>query len=115
MYAINRSIEDWVTPSQNDLNMSPSISKGLLGPLYNWKRLAKLWQQSIKYLNFASVSFGKPSSRVIDIIIPLCERETKNKVLSAMKHGLPSYTVAQSLASNRFNSVGILVSELHGS
>jgi LacI family transcriptional regulator len=46
----------------------------------------------------------------------LVSEKTKNKVLAAMKSlNYRPNTVAQSLASNRSNSVGILVSELHGS
>ncbi|MDP5032320.1 LacI family DNA-binding transcriptional regulator [Paraglaciecola sp.] len=54
-------------------------------------------------------------SRVINNNSIVSEK-TKNKVLSAMKTlDYRPNTMAQSLASNRSNSVGILVSELHGS
>ena len=54
-------------------------------------------------------------SRVINNNNQVSEK-TRNKVLEAMKKlDYRPNSVAQSLASNRSNSVGILVSELHGS
>ncbi|TMS75634.1 LacI family transcriptional regulator, partial [Pseudoalteromonas sp. S1690] len=42
--------------------------------------------------------------------------KTKEKVLAAMSElGYKPNAIAQSLASNRSNSVGLMVSELHGS
>lgn len=42
--------------------------------------------------------------------------KTKTKVLAAMSElGYKPNAIAQSLASNRSNSVGLMVSELHGS
>jgi len=53
-------------------------------------------------------------SRVINKNTKVSEK-TRNKVLDAMsKLGYRPNSIAQSLASNRSNSVGILVSELHG-
>lgn len=53
-------------------------------------------------------------SRVMNNNAKVSEK-TRNKVLAAMKElGYRPNTIAQSLASNRSNSVGILVSELHG-
>lgn len=47
---------------------------------------------------------------------PKVSEKTKNKVLAAMAElGYQPNAIAQSLASNRTNSVGLLVSELHGS
>lgn len=53
-------------------------------------------------------------SRVMNKNTRVSEK-TREKVISAMKElGYRPNTIAQSLASNRSNSVGILVSELHG-
>ncbi len=54
-------------------------------------------------------------SRVVNGNVKVSER-TKAKVLKAMEElGYRPNAIAQSLASNRTNSVGLLVSELHGS
>lgn len=53
-------------------------------------------------------------SRVINNNTPVRE-STRKKVLAAMEQlGYRPNSIAQSLASNRSNSIGILVSELHG-
>lgn len=53
-------------------------------------------------------------SRVMNNNAKVSEK-TRDKVLAAMKElGYRPNTIAQSLASNRSNSVGILVSEVHG-
>jgi LacI family transcriptional regulator len=72
--------------------------------------MATIYQVS----ELASVSLATVS-RVINNN-SLVSEKTKNKVLAAMKTlDYRPNTIAQSLASNRSNSVGILVSELHGS
>ncbi|MFW8591289.1 LacI family DNA-binding transcriptional regulator [Glaciecola sp. 2405UD65-10] len=63
--------------------------------------------------NLAGVSLATVS-RVINNKTPVSEK-TRKKVESAMQElGYRPNAIAQSLASNRTNSVGILVSELHG-